>query len=254
VAKGTSKAHKIEELLEAGLATGADWPAKRAAQEALRKLPPGVPKPLVARCWSTLVTHPMAYHSLRKTPDAYLDAVLDGLKGWHAPAATFLIHAAGEAPSPTDVRAANRAFYELEPREPFAPKGRASIRGVMANSRFLAAAQNVVAVFGWQGDARMFARALMFEGGKSSVDLLRPIVVAAAERGGQERTDLLGYVRFIESPEMRELFGLLGTDDTVQKRQERMRQWRAQHKALEKKRLAERSNESVRNETAKGKA
>jgi len=50
-----------------------------------------------------------------------------------------------------------------------------------------------------------FFRALLFEGSPSSVDTLRPIVMAASSHPA-DLADLTKFARFAETPHMRELF------------------------------------------------
>jgi hypothetical protein len=182
-------------------------PARLEAFDVLgRKLPPGVPHQLITRFWGQRMTHPNVYYRLRTIPDEYVDAVLAGLRAWSSPVSTFLTGAVGEAPTPDTLRAANKVFHCLgNLRDPYTPKGRATILAVLAHSPYLAAAQATVAAHGWDGDAYMFARALVYDGSDASVAALR-----AAAGSHADRTELLKFARFAETPAMKQLFAELG--------------------------------------------
>ena len=201
-----SKKEMVARILESALAEDAPWPARHEAFGVLaKKLPPGVPHELISRFWGERMTHANVYHRLRLIPDEYVNAVLAGLRAWSSPVSTFLIRAVREAPTPDALRAANKAFYGLgNLRDPYTPKGRATILAVLAHPPYLAAAQATVAAHGWHGDAYMFARALVYDGSDASVGALR----AAAARHA-DRTELLKFERFAETPGMKHLFAEL---------------------------------------------
>ncbi len=203
-------ADSVTRILKAALARGASLPARLEAFEVLgRKLPPGVPHQLITGFWTRRMTYPCVYHRLRVLPDEYLDAVLAGLRAWSSPASTFLTRAIGEAPTPDSVRAANKAFYNLANLpDPYAPKGRATILAVLAHRPYLAAAQAVVAVHGWNGDAYAFTRALVYDGSNGSVAVLRAAAVANRDAG---LTDLLKFTRHAQTRAMKRLFADLAS-------------------------------------------
>jgi hypothetical protein len=185
-------------------------PARIEALEMLgRKLPPGVPPQVLTRFWTERMTYPCVYHRLRVLPDEYIDAVLAGLRAWSSPASTFLIRAMGKAPTPDAVRAANKAFYNLDNlRDPYTPKGRATILAVLAHRPYLAAVQAVVAVHGWNGDAYGFTRALVYDGSNASVAVLRQAALAGRDA---DRTELLKFARHAQTRAMKRLFAELLT-------------------------------------------
>jgi hypothetical protein len=209
-----TKAEHVVRILTAALV--ANTPAERgAAFDALRKkLPPGVPHELLTRFWAAQMRVPAVYHRLRVTPDEYMPAVLAGLRRWRAPAATFLVTAVADEPTPDALRAANRAFYVIaNSPTPYTPKGRAGILATLTHPPYLVGAQAVVAAHGWRGDAYAFPRALVFDGGDTSVATLRPwfeAAVAAGDADQADRKELMKFAKYASTPSMAALFAELG--------------------------------------------
>lgn len=209
-AKRQSRAEQVAEILAAALVANSPIARGRAYAVLKRKLPPGVPRDLVTRFWAEQMSFAAVYHRLRVTPDEYLDAVLAGLRKWSSPAATFLLRSIADEPTAHNLRGANKAFYVLaNSPNPYSPKGRATILATLSHAPYLAGAQAVVAAHGWQGDAISFLRALIYDGGDGSVDVLRPWVQAAA-KVDRERKELLRFSRFAQTPELKALFEELG--------------------------------------------
>jgi hypothetical protein len=209
-AKRQSRAEQVAEALEAALVANSPSARGRAYDVLKRKLPPGVPSDLLTQFWAEQMSFAVVYHRLRVTPDEYLDAVLAGLRKWSSPAATFLLTSIADEPTPANLRAANKAFYVLaNSPSPYSPKGRATILATLSHAPYLAGAQAVVAAHGWKDDALSFFRALIYDGGDASVDVLRPWVRAAA-KADQERQELLGFSRFAQTPNLKALFEELG--------------------------------------------
>jgi hypothetical protein len=192
--------------LEAALLTNSHI-ERGAAYDALRKkLPSGVPHELITRFWAEQMRFPVAYAKLYRTPDEYMDAVLAGLRAWDSPAATFLVRAAADGPMPDALRAANRAFAVLaNSPSPYTPKGRATILAALAHPPVLAGAQAAVAAHGWRDDAYSFARALVYDGGDASVEVLRRWVRAGIEARDLDLKELGKLARFAQTPSMNDL-------------------------------------------------
>jgi hypothetical protein len=72
----------------------------------------------------------------------------------------------------------------------------------------LAAAQAVVAVHGWNGDAYAFTRALVYDGSNASVAVLR---AAALANRDADRTELLKFTRHAQTRTMKRLFAELAS-------------------------------------------
>lgn len=210
-ARRSSRAEQVAEILEAALSENTPGARGRAYDVLKQKLPPGVPGGLVTRFWAEQMSFAAVYHRLRVTPDEYLDAVIAGLRKWSSPAATFLLTSITDEPTADDLRAANKAFYVLaNSPSPYSPKGRATILSTLGHAPYLAGAQAVVTAHGWQGDAISFLRALIYEGGDKSVEVLRPWFRAAAGID-QQREQLLGFSRFAQTPGLKKLFEELGS-------------------------------------------
>jgi hypothetical protein len=206
-----SKAAQATRILKAAVEANSHVERGEAYALLCRKLPPGVPHALITRFWAEQMRFPAVYYRLRATPDEYIDAVLAGLRAWSSPGSDFLVRSVADAPSADALRAANKAFFVIaNSPNPFTPKGRATIVATLADPRFLAGAQAVVAAHGWKGDARSFMRALVYDGSDASVEVLRPWVQAAVAAGDPDAADLRGYTRFAETPAMKALFAPLG--------------------------------------------
>jgi hypothetical protein len=202
-----SKAQQVTAVLEAALVANSSDERGEAYAVLRRKLPPGVPHEIVSRFWAEQMSFPAVYLRLRVTPDEYMGAVLAGLRAWRSPAATFLVTSIADEPAAGNLRAANKAFYVLaNSPSPYSPKGRATILATLAHPPYLAGAQAAVAAHGWRGDAMSFLRALVYDGGDASVDVLRPWFRAIVTAEEFQRMELLSFSRFAETPQMKALF------------------------------------------------
>lgn len=204
----SSKAESTAQILRAALAGDPTPEVLLAALSALRRLPPGVPRDLVRGAWARLVPHAMTFHTLRKTPDSYLDAALEGLGASRTPAATFLVHALGPNPTSQEIHEANKAFRALDPDMPYTPAGQASIRAVLQDPRYLEGVLAVLSTVGrcegcpeGIGDSLLFVRAAIYEGGEAARAAMGPIVRRAREEG-VDRDLLVKLARFAGSPAM----------------------------------------------------
>lgn len=195
-------------VLAAGIRSDAPPADRMAAIRALDRLPPGVPPDLVRESWARLVSHPLTWHRLRKTPDAYLPTALEGLREAHHPAATFLTTALVGQPTVNEIREANAAFRNLDPDTPYTPGGRARIRKVMEDPRYLEATRVTVSRHGCREEALLFFRALLYEGSDTSAQVLLPFLRAAATRP-EERDWFLKFAPLAASPAMKAAFDIL---------------------------------------------
>jgi hypothetical protein len=215
-----SKAAEVARILEAALAPRSAFPAQSAAFDVLaRKLPKGVPLALVERFWAERMRHPCVYYRLKGLPDEYAGAVIAGLRAWKAPSAVFLTKAIEDAATADALRAANKAFFELDAApEPYSPRGKKRILAAIAEPRYLAAMRAAVAAHGFDEDAFMFARAAIYEAGDASVDALRPWALASS---GEGRARLRRLADYASTAPMRALLEGLGPPDDLVKRRRR---------------------------------